>query len=211
MSLEDDVDSNQEFLFAEDFQSHVHNIPYNSYLTNSYLIVNPLWFSSRLSSSPVPPPPPPPAPPIPVLVADSILKVAASASEVCSITLDTIVPDETCAVTPCKHAFDTNALNRWVSVNHSCPLCRAPCCVSSITAGCVRNELRIHELLTILNTTPLVLPVRRGAFHELLSLMIQFSSDSGICSGSGSGSSICSGMKRVQKPVLDVIQQYQGF
>lgn len=38
----------------------------------------------------------------------------------------------TTSITPCGHAMHTDAIQQWLSVKQSCPICRSPCTVASL-------------------------------------------------------------------------------
>ena len=42
----------------------------------------------------------------------------------CSICLENIINEEHKSITSCKHIFHEECMARWMSLNHSCPLCR---------------------------------------------------------------------------------------
>ena len=42
----------------------------------------------------------------------------------CSICLEKIVNEEHKKITTCNHIFHEECMARWMSLNHSCPLCR---------------------------------------------------------------------------------------
>ena len=42
----------------------------------------------------------------------------------CSICLENIINEEHKKITTCNHTFHEECMVRWMSLNHSCPLCR---------------------------------------------------------------------------------------
>ena len=42
----------------------------------------------------------------------------------CSICLENIINEETKQITSCNHTFHEECMAKWMSLNHSCPLCR---------------------------------------------------------------------------------------
>jgi len=59
----------------------------------------------------------------PKFVADLILRDAATEGKLCPITMEPIEATEEFQVTPCYHAFNKEALERWLRDHHTCPEC----------------------------------------------------------------------------------------
>jgi len=61
---------------------------------------------------------------LPKFVTVLILRDAATNGKLCSITMDPIEIDtDTFTVTPCYHAFNKEALQRWTRDHATCPEC----------------------------------------------------------------------------------------
>ena len=60
---------------------------------------------------------------IPKFVTDLILRGAATEGKLCPITMEPIEATEAYTVTPCYHAFNKEALQRWTRDHHTCPEC----------------------------------------------------------------------------------------
>jgi hypothetical protein len=81
-------------------------------------------------------PPPPPLPPLPPHVAAIVLAAAATARDLCPITMETIRNDPSAfSVTPCGHVFDTAALQLWCRTHDVCPECRSVIGTTKVTVG----------------------------------------------------------------------------
>ena len=59
----------------------------------------------------------------PKFVTDLILRDAAAEGKLCPITLEPIEATEEFKVTPCYHAFNKEALQRWLREHTTCPEC----------------------------------------------------------------------------------------
>ena len=59
----------------------------------------------------------------PKFVTDLILRDAAAEGKLCPITLEPIEATEEFKVTPCYHAFNKEALGRWLREHSTCPEC----------------------------------------------------------------------------------------
>jgi hypothetical protein len=59
----------------------------------------------------------------PKFVTDLILRDAATEGKLCPITLEPIEATEEFKVTPCYHAFNKEALGRWLREHSTCPEC----------------------------------------------------------------------------------------
>lgn len=79
--------------------------------------VGQLWSVASAASATPPPPPPPPMTPPPD-------------DTDCSICMDEISTGTPFTLTPCKHYYHTECLNRWKYRSNRCPCCRA-----SLTTG----------------------------------------------------------------------------
>lgn len=60
---------------------------------------------------------------LPKFVADLILRDAAAEGKLCPITMEPIEASDTFTVTPCYHAFNKEALGRWLRDHPTCPEC----------------------------------------------------------------------------------------
>jgi len=76
-----------------------------------------------------------PVPPLSQEATTAILTTAVAAKDDCSITMTPIVVSPDCAVTPCGHAFNTDALFTWLTEHYTCPLCRKFCSEVSVAKG----------------------------------------------------------------------------
>jgi len=56
-------------------------------------------------------------------VTDLILRDAATEGKLCPITMEPIEASDTFTVTPCYHAFNKEALQRWLRDHTTCPEC----------------------------------------------------------------------------------------
>ena len=65
----------------------------------------------------------------------ALLTAAVATEAECSITMSPIVASSECAATPCKHVFNTVAIQHWLATNSTCPMCRSACSVASIAVG----------------------------------------------------------------------------
>ena len=59
----------------------------------------------------------------PKFVADLILRDAAAEGKLCPVTMEPIEATEEFKVTPCYHAFNKEALARWLREHTTCPEC----------------------------------------------------------------------------------------
>ena len=59
----------------------------------------------------------------PKFVTDLILRDAAAEGKLCPITMEPIEATEDFKVTPCYHAFNKEALGRWLREHSTCPEC----------------------------------------------------------------------------------------
>jgi len=70
--------------------------------------------------------------PLPQRIARMVAENASRGGEVCSITMDKIVP-ETAAVTTCFHVFNVDAIKVWLDAQPTervgCPVCRKKCLI----------------------------------------------------------------------------------
>ena len=60
---------------------------------------------------------------LPKFVTDLILRDAAAEGKLCPITMEPIEATEDFKVTPCYHAFNKEALGRWLREHSTCPEC----------------------------------------------------------------------------------------
>jgi len=60
---------------------------------------------------------------LPKFVADLILRDAAAEGKLCPITMEPIEASDTFTVTACYHAFNKEALDRWLRDHRTCPEC----------------------------------------------------------------------------------------
>lgn len=60
---------------------------------------------------------------LPKFVADLILRDAAAEGKLCPITMEPIEATEAYTVTACYHAFNKEALQRWLRDHRTCPEC----------------------------------------------------------------------------------------
>ena len=99
---------------------------------------------ARMANPPALPLPLPPALPLPLPPAlqpldqetvCALLTAAVATEAECSITMSPIVASSECAATPCKHVFNTVAIQHWLATNSTCPMCRSACSVASIAVG----------------------------------------------------------------------------
>jgi hypothetical protein len=63
--------------------------------------------------------------PIPRHIAEILINNARSGTESCPVTAVPYNECESLTITSCFHIFDTEALNRWLTTNDTCPVCRA--------------------------------------------------------------------------------------
>jgi hypothetical protein len=59
-------------------------------------------------------------------------KETSEEEKVCTICLETFLPGEQVAVTPCNHTFHQGCIAPWVQGHGSCPVCRFALCERSV-------------------------------------------------------------------------------
>jgi len=68
---------------------------------------------------------------LPQRIARIIAEDALRNKEVCGITMEPIIPENS-SVTSCFHIFETTAIDRWLQSHTSCPLCNRECSVTKV-------------------------------------------------------------------------------
>ena len=94
-------------------------------LEETYLTENQLW-NIRIPVETPPQIPQENTQKIPTRIAWLIAEDACKNNEICAITMNVVSP-LTAAVTSCFHAFERDALEEWLLIKNTCPVCRKRC------------------------------------------------------------------------------------
>lgn len=81
--------------------------------------------------TPRPSAPPVPKPKLPQHMVNLFIEDVLKKGDACPVSMEPLVRETVC-ITPCGHALDSSSAKCWISNEHSCPVCRASCCLEDL-------------------------------------------------------------------------------